>query len=113
MEKTIKKQIVSSEIFVSEIVVEDMTPRIVQLDPLVLTKKIASLGHAETEMKKADQYKEKREEKARLIVSGFENHDDTYEMTQTEFMKYATKVGEEQTSLDLDDVPEIEIGEQA
>lgn len=110
MEKVIKKQVVSSEILVHEIIVEDMIPRVVEVEPLVLSKKVVSLEHAEREVKKADQFKALHERKARLVVTGFKNHDDTYEMTLTEFMKHATKVGQEQTELDLDQPAEIEIG---
>lgn len=100
MGKVVKKTVVSSEITVSKIVVEDGRPVIVDLQPLVLNKKIASLSHAEREVKKADQYKELFENKERIIVSGYENMEDTYVMSQTDFMKYGTI--ELDTELEMD-----------
>lgn len=102
MNKVVRKKIISSTILVSEIVVEDNVPKIVELEPLVLNKKISSLEHAEREVKKADQFKELHERKARLVVSGYENHEDTYVMDQIEFVKYAKiENATEQTELEL------------
>lgn len=95
MSKVVKKKIVSSVVTVSEIVVENGVPVIVELNDLVLNKKISSLEHAEREVKKADQFKELVENKARLVVSGYENIENVYVMDQMEFVKHATVEGEE------------------